>query len=59
MDYSIIIYFLAIFIRITITLEYNHDDDDEKQIVSQSCTYLFIFNCLITPYSSYQMNCFQ
>jgi len=47
-----IIYFLTIFIRLTITFEYNDDDDDdnEKQLASQSCKYYIIFYCLITTF---------
>ncbi|CAF1094746.1 unnamed protein product [Rotaria magnacalcarata] len=36
MDYSIIIYFIAIFIQITVTFEYNDDYDVEQQVASQS-----------------------
>ncbi|CAF0724388.1 unnamed protein product [Rotaria sordida] len=36
MDYSNVIYFLIIFIHITITLEYNDDYDVEQQLASQS-----------------------
>ncbi len=54
MDYSIIIYFLTIFIRITITFEYNtnnnDDDDDEKLVASQSCKYYIIFYCPTTSF---------
>jgi hypothetical protein len=53
MDYSVIIYFLALYFRITITFEYNDDNDDEKQMGSQTCKYYFMFNYLIPPFSSY------
>jgi hypothetical protein len=65
MNYLIIIYFLTIFTRITITWEYNDDDEDEKQVPSQSRKYIpyyFMFNCFINPFSSYQccqVKCFQ
>jgi hypothetical protein len=35
MNYSIIIYFLLFFIRITVTFEYD-DDDNEKHVASHS-----------------------
>jgi hypothetical protein len=54
MNYSMIIYFLTIFIRITITFEYNDDDDDEKQVASQSCKYHIIFIIFDYFFSSYQ-----
>ncbi len=68
MNYSMIIYFLAISIRITFTLEYNNDDeddDDEKQVASQSCTYhkilfyVFLFDPSFPSYQHCQVRCFQ
>jgi hypothetical protein len=61
-----IIYFLTIFIRITITFEYNNnnddddDDDDEKQAASQLCKFsVFLFDPSFSSYQHCQVRCFQ
>lgn len=43
MDYLNIVYFLAVLLPITFTIEYNDDYDIEQQMASQSCKYYMIF----------------